>query len=255
MKKGKQDLAAQKKGKKPYRDGQFETVKFISRRKDYYAGLEHIFKMGYSEIDYLHHFPAFVGHMTLMRYLSLYEMYKKAQGICGHIAEVGVDVGASSLLFAKLVQIFESEALTMVHGFDWFKGYKATKEDTLLRDRWPSEKEERVRELVRLQKLDHILKIHNVDVTKDIDAFFEKHSHLQFKLVYLDSGTYPVTSSAIKAFWPRVVPGGFMIFDQFNNEVAPGETRAVSELLPNLRIETINNMWFPNAFVQKPFIR
>lgn len=44
-----------------------------------------------------------------------------------------------------------------------------------------------------------------------------------------------------------------MIFDQYNNEVAPGETRAVQELLPDLKVQTIPNSWFPNAYVQKPF--
>src|SRR5436305_1150170 len=120
--------------KKPYRDGEFETVKFVGRRKDYYAGFEQMLQLGYSPADYLHHFPAFVGHMTLWKALTLYELYKKTLGICGHIAEVGVYKGAGSLLFAKLIQIFEPEALTLVHGFDWFRGMKPTKEDALQND-------------------------------------------------------------------------------------------------------------------------
>jgi len=247
-------MTKSKIAKKPYRDGQFETVKFAARRKDYYEGEETIFQMGYEPSDFLHYFPAFVGHMTLWKALTLYELYKKTSGLCGHIAEVGVHKGTSSLLFAKLVQIFEPEALTLVHGFDWFRGTSATQEDLLLNNFNDAEDEERVRKLVRLQKLDHILKIHNLDVSKDIDGFFDQYPHIRFRLAYLDSGTYPVVASAIKAFWPRMVPGGLMIFDQYNNEVAPGETRAVSELLPNLKIETIPNSWFPNAFVQKPFI-
>ncbi|MFW0778038.1 MAG: class I SAM-dependent methyltransferase [Rickettsiales bacterium] len=242
------------KNKKPYMDGKFETVKFAHRREDFYAGIERMFEMGYKQTDFLHYFPAFVGKMTLWKALTLYEFYKKTQGVCGHIAEVGVHMGPSSILFAKLVDLFEPEALTMVHGFDWFKGTKSGKEDVLINDNLDAESEERVQELVRIQKLDHILKIHNLDVTKEMDNFFEEHPHLRFKIAYLDSGTYPVVSAAIKAFWPRMVPGGIMIFDQFNNEVSPGETRAVSELLPDYKIETIPGSWFPNAYVVKPFI-
>lgn len=239
---------------RPYTSHEFETAKHASRRAEYFASLDRIFSMGYSNADFLHHFPAFVGNLTLIRYLTLYEMYKKAEGLAGHIAEVGVDVGASSLLFAKLVQSFEPDALTMVHGFDWFKGYQPTSEDVLLKEGYASS-EDRLRELVALQKLDHILKIHNVDVSKDMDAFFLAHPHLRFKLVFLDCGTYPVAAGAIKSFWPRLIPGGYMLLGQFNNEVAPGEVRAVSDLLPDMKVETIKNSWYPNAFIQKPFAR
>jgi methyltransferase family protein len=238
--------------KKVYNDGEFESVKFKHRRQGYVEGLEKMLSLGYSEVDLLHHFPAFVGHMTLWKAFTLYELYKKTLGICGHIAEVGVDKAASTLLFAKLTQIFEPEALTLVHGFDWFRGVKITAEEKLINESTQGESEERVRALVAAQKLDHIVKIHNVDVANEIEGFFEEHSHLRFKLVYLDCGLYPVVASAIKAFWPRLVPGGLMVFDQYSNELAPGEARALDELLPGMKIETIPNSWFPNAFVQKP---
>ena len=70
----------------------------------------------------MEHFPAYVGHMALNRVLTIYELYKMSLGLAGHIADVGVYRGASSLLFAKLIKIFESESLTLCHGFDWFEG-------------------------------------------------------------------------------------------------------------------------------------
>lgn len=249
----KKTLELQLSDKKPYHDGEFESIKFSHRRKDYYEGLEAIFNLGYTPSDYLHHFPAFVGQMTLWKALTLYELYKKTLGLCGHIAEVGVDKGFSSLLFAKLTQIFEPESLTLVHGFDLFKKFSGEGEVKLLKESLQAEDEQRVRALVKAQQLDHVLKIHALDVAKDMDGFFAQHDHLRFRLVYLDCGLYPVVSAAIKAFWPRIVPGGLMVFDQYNHELAPGEARAVDELLPGLKVETIPNAWFPNAFVQKPF--
>jgi hypothetical protein len=250
----KKNLSQQNEEKKPYTYGQFESVKFQHRREDYYNGLEQILSMGYSPQDYMQYFPAFVGHMTLGRFLTLYELYKKTQNICGHIAEVGVDMGTSSLFFTKLIQLYEPEALTLVHGFDWFQGMAPTAEDMLVKAA-QGESEARVRKLVTAQKLDHILKIHNLDVSKDIEDFFGQHPHMRFRMVYLDAGVYPVVSAAIKAFWPRLVPGGIMIFDQYNNELSPGEARAVSEYLPDMKIETLQNAWYPNAFVVKPYAR
>src|SRR5438270_5666303 len=110
--------------------GQLESQKFSHRKDDYYRGLEQIRNLGYSFEDLLHHFPAFVGHMTIARFLCLYEAYKATLGLAGHIAEVGVFRGSSTLLFAKLTQLFEPESLTQVHGFDWFKGNQPSSGET-----------------------------------------------------------------------------------------------------------------------------
>src|SRR5262249_13795420 len=192
-----------------------------------------------------------VGHVTLWRVLTLYELYKKTLGLPGHIADVGVHKGASALLFTKFLQIFEPEALTMVHGFDWFRGMEGGTDNSLYIAGEVREDETRLRRLVDLQGLQNELKLHNLDLVTQLDDFFTNHAHLRFKLVFIDCGTYDVAASAIRNFWPRLLPGGLMIFDEFNNELAPGETRAVAELLPNEKIETIPNSWRPNAFVQK----
>ncbi|MBY0406132.1 MAG: class I SAM-dependent methyltransferase, partial [Rickettsiales bacterium] len=85
--------------------------------------------------------------------------------------------------------------------------------------------------------------------------FFDQARHLRFKLVFLDCGVYPVVAAAINAFWPRIVPGGILVLDQYGLEVGPGETRAVDEFLPNLKIETIPGAWMPTAYIQKPYER
>ena len=75
--------------------------------------------MNFTQDEIIEDFPRFSGHMSIGRYLTLYELYKKTEGIAGHIAEVGTYKGSSLLWFTKLVQIYESESLTQVHGFDW----------------------------------------------------------------------------------------------------------------------------------------
>lgn len=236
---------------KSHIDGTLETVKFAGRRADY---VEYLAKLALFEVnstDLLHHFPAYVGHMTLNRFLTLYELYKSVLGIAGHIAEVGVYKGAGSLFFGKLIQIFEPESLTMVHGFDNFEGTAAVPENPLQVGGGNLSDEGKLRELIALQKMDSMVKVHKMNAEKDWDVFFASHYHLQFKLIFLDSGTYAVTAASIKALWPRLIPGGVIIFDQYNHEVAPGETRAVNEMLPHEKIETIPNSWMPNAFIRK----
>ncbi len=236
---------------KSHIEGTLETVKFSKRRKEYHENLVKIMELGYSKEDLIHYFPSFVGTQTLNRCFTLYELYKRTLGIAGHIAEIGVHKGFGSMLFGKLVQLNEPESLTMVHGYDHFCGIDVSTDSPLQVPGGDASNEGMLRELIRLQNLDGVVKVHNLDATKDFPDFFEKYSHLQFKLVFIDSGTYDITSASIANFWPRLSVGGIMIFDQYNNEVAPGETRAVKELLPNEKIEALQDSWMPSAFVVK----
>ena len=213
--------------------------------------------MGFTFYDYIHQNPAFAGHMNLSRFLALYETYKQTLGLAGHIAEVGVWKASSLLYFAKLTQIFEPESLTLVYGFDWFRGTVPGPDEMTPRVRslWkesPSSEEENrprtdeeaedmyrmIKRLIALQNLDHIVHLHKLDVTKELDSFFREHPYIQFKIVFLDAGTYEVTKACLPHFWPRLNPRGVMILDQLNNEIAPGETRAVREFLPDMPIHS-----------------
>lgn len=231
--------------------GRYETMKFDARRGRYRDGLNTLFSLGFSDEDYLHHFPAFVGHLTLARFLALYEAYKMTLGVAGHIAEIGVFKGAGSLLFAKLAQIFEPHSLTLVHGFDWFRGMQAAEGETRIPKGHASESKERLLELIRCQGLDNILHIHDLDVTCELDRFFDDNAHIQFKLVFLDCGTYEASKGALRHFWPRLTVGGVLVLDEFNHELSPGETRAVREILPDAEIKTFPFAWMPTAYVVK----
>ncbi|MBV8856076.1 MAG: class I SAM-dependent methyltransferase [Acidobacteria bacterium] len=232
---------------------EYETRKFAERKEPYYEGLKEVLSLGYSAEDLIHHFPSFVGHMTLSRFLVLYELYKMTLGVAGHIAEAGVYKGAGTLLFAKLTQIFEGESLTLVHGFDWFEGMDPSAEE---RDEAgvSSYKEDylRLMRLIKAQKLDHLVHIHKLDLKEELADFFEKHQSLQFKLVFLDAGQYDVVKSCLINFWPRLTSGGVLVLDQFNHEHAPGEARAIREVLPDAQLRTFPFGWMPTAYVVKP---
>ena len=234
-----------------YNDGKFETRKFAGRRAPYYAGLAELLALGYSKEDLIHHFPSFVGHMTLSRFIALYELYKMTLGVAGHIAECGVYRASGTLSLAKLVRIFEPESLTLVHGFDWFQGTKPTAEEPNVCEGSYKEDYDRVLRLVRAQGLENLVHIHKLDLTTELDGFFEQNAYMQFKLVLLDAGQYDIVKACIRNFWPRLTSGGIMVFDQFNHELSPGETRAIKEFLPDAKIRTFPWGWMPTAYVVK----
>lgn len=235
--------------------GTLEAQKFDYRRKQYYEYLDYLKENipggGVNEI--LEHFTAYVGHMSLHRVFTIYELYKKTLGMAGHIADVGVYKGASSLLFAKLIKIFESEALTMCHGFDWFKGTGelSSVDSKLVEEGSYRADYEELKLLIEKQGFDNIFKIHKLNLLTDLDIFFKENAHLRFKLVMMDAGIYDVMKVAIPFFWERLNCGGIMIFDQYSCQFAPGETLAIHELLPNVEVHTISNSWMPNAYIIK----
>ncbi len=232
--------------------GSLESVKFNHRRDDYYKYVEYLKNQDIPLEDYLHDFTAYIGHMSLNRLLTIYELYKKTLGMAGHIADVGVYKGASSLLFAKLIKNFESEALTLCHGFDWFQGTHIGENDSsLVADGGYKTEYESVLELIKMQQMDNILKIHKLDLTKDLPDFFDKNKHLRFKLIMMDAGTYEVMDAAIPLFYERLIPGGIMIFDQYSHEFSPGEAMMLHKHIPHAKVMTIPNSWMPNAYVVK----
>jgi hypothetical protein len=231
--------------------GIYEYKKFQNRREEYYAGLEKIKELDYAFEDLLHHFPSFVGHMTLSRFLGLYELYKMTLGVAGHIGEIGVYKGASMLFFAKLVQIFESESLTQVHGFDWFEGTGSDVIESKVEVGTYKEDFERIVKLIQAQSLSDLAFIHKMDVTKDLKPFLERYPHLQFKIIFLDAGMYNVVSTVLPLLWDRLTTGGILILDQYNHELSPGETLAVREYLPNAKVRNLPNIWMPSGYIIK----
>lgn len=231
----------------------FEGTKDTALGMPSEAAIDKYRQLAYAPEDLYEHFPCFVGAKTIGRFLSLHQCYQMTLGIAGHMAEVGVFRGAVSLFLAKLCLLYEPQTMTQVHGFDWFR--EVTPEETAAIPFGFTyyEPYERIRALIDVQGLQRWVLLHKLDLQTELEGFFKENSHLQFKLVMLDCGhPYELVAASIKEFWPRLSVGGIMIFDQFNHEVAPGETKAVKELLPSdAVIRTFPAGWMPTAYVVK----
>jgi hypothetical protein len=224
--------------------------KFSEPSARYHAMMKEIVAMNIPALDLIHHNPIFAGHANISRFLALYDIYKRTLGINGHIAEVGVWKGASFFLLAKLCEIFEPHSYTEVRGFDWFKGMAVEAIDHGIKDGAYATSEAQVRKMIDLQNLGHVAKLVNLDVTKDLPAYFEQNRE-RYRLVVLDAGTYQCVKAAAPAFWKQLTPGGIMVFDQYNDPRTPGETLAVAETLPDATIETFPWTRTPTAFAVK----
>ena len=235
-----------------YIDGTMETRRLANRRDAYWKGIEEILQMGIAPSDLIHHAPAFAGHINLARFLALYEAYKMTLQLAGHIAEAGIWKGTCTIFFAKLTRMFEPDSNTLVHGFDWFKGARPQGDEAkLVEQGLYTAPFEWVAKLVSVQGLGDVIRLHNLDLEQDLPEFFAVHPHLQFKLLFLDCGLYKVVRACLENFWPRLIPGGVLVLDNFNHETSPGETRAVRELLPGKSIRSFGFAHQPTAYLIK----
>jgi len=227
------------------------TKKFKDIDKTFHDNINKIIKMDIPPIDLIHHFPVFVGHVNLAKYLFIYDLYKKCYKLAGDIADVGTWKGSSFLFCSKLVKLFEPYSYTQVHAFDWFQGMKPKENDNPnLEGRYTCDYESLI-ELVDLQDLNNIAEIHKLDLSKELDLFFKNNPHLRFKMIYIDCGIENVIKESLKFFWPRLTKGGILMMDHYNLDISPEESKHTDQIIGDNLIKKFPFSRHPTAYIIK----
>jgi len=226
----------------------FFNQRFGEINKKFHSNIDKMQELDISKVDFIHQFPCFCGHSGLARFLSLYEAFKRVEGLSGHYADVGTYKGASFLLIAKLVRIFEPYSSSMVHAFDWFQGMNPELGDK------PSNylgSFELLCELVKLQELSDIAVINKVDLEKDLEYLLDssRYKGIRFKYVYMDCGVRAVLENTIPRFYDRMVKSGIMLFDHYSLGVNC-ETRIIDKYVRE-KIQTFPYTRQPTGYIIK----
>ena len=206
----------------------------------------------------LENFPKYVRRQHLKRFLAMYELFKLALPVKGSVVECGVFRGFGLMSWAKLSTILEPENLTRrIYGFDTFAGFPSVANEdnskftkTKVGDlRAPSYEELKalIEQYDRDRFLGHIPKVELVkgDIAKTAPAFVDSHPHLVVSLLFIDCDLFEPTAAALKAFFPRMPKGAILAFDELDNPIWPGETRAVLETIGLRKLELRRLEWDP----------
>ena len=203
----------------------------------------------------MENFPKYVRRQNLTRFLVLYEIFKKVLEIKGSVVECGVNQGFGIMSWAKFSAILEPVNLTRrIYGFDTFEGFPSVSNQD--RSRASSHVQpgdlaaDAQEELIGLSEihdstrfLGHVPKVELVkgDAVETIPRFVEEHPHLLVSLLFLDFDLYEPTRVALEHFVPRMPKGAIVAFDELDNPLWPGETRAMLEFTEQrrLRIERL----------------
>lgn len=191
-------------------------------------------------------FPRHVRRQDIARFVVRYELFKLALHTNGSIVECGVFSGAGLFSWMHCSSILEPYNHTRrVIGFDTFSGFPGVHEEdmksggsehlhsgALATTATIKDEIERLAALHDLNRpIGHIPKVELVagDACKTIAPYIDRNPHLLISLLYLDFDLYAPTKTALEHFFPRVVKGGIIAFDELNCPEFPGETSAFLE--------------------------
>ena len=197
----------------------------------------------------LHNFTRYVRRQDLTRLLVRYELFKRILAIKGSIVECGVFHGFGLMSWLNLSAVLEPVNLTRrIYGFDTFKGFPIPSVQDNSDSAQHSTGELRAdskAELLRLiglhdrnRYLGHVPKVELIegDATQTIPRFLNHHPHVVVSLLFLDFDLYQPTKTAIECFLPRMPKGAIIAFDELDNPLWPGETRAMLDSLELRRL-------------------
>lgn len=74
----------------------------------------------------------------------------------------------------------------------------------------------------------------------------------KFSFIYLDGDMYQSTKDGLNFFYPRLVPGGIIILDDYESPKWTGVKKAVQEFAGSHDLEVIQTAWWQCAIIKPP---
>lgn len=186
----------------------------------------------------------YARRMYFSKTLIHWEIYKKVAKIPGDVVECGVFKGESLFNWARFMEMLNTgDRSKRVIAFDHFQGLQGLTENDTSDGRadsreggWnPSHFKDTLFDLIDLFHEDSFvpkaprIEIVEGDIRETAKARIEKELGLRIALLHLDCDLYEPTLAALEAFYPRVVTGGIVLFDEYGMAPWPGESRAFED--------------------------
>lgn len=156
------------------------------------------------------------------RLFPIWQFARQARVLPGAMAQVGVFRGGS----ARLIAYAKEGNGTKFYLFDTFQGMPEVDPKIDLHKKGD----------FKDTSLESVKKIFSD--TKDVifcPGFFPQTSdparNEKFSFVYIDVDIYQSVIDSLNFFYPRMLPGGFMIFDDYKGKNTPGVKKALDEFL------------------------
>ena len=209
--------------------------------------------------DYENGFYWFSAKSRLNKVLAHYELYKKIVDIPGHIFELGVYKGASLVRFATFRDALENDYSRKIVGFDAFGEFPTdklqVKDDLEFIESFEGASgygldDDEVANILRAKGFENFNLIKG-NVFDTLPEYLSENPETRIALLHLDMDVKEPTDFALDLLYERVVPGGIIVFDDYN--AVAGETISVDKFVSkhHLKLEKLPFYNVP-TFVTKP---
>ena len=205
----------------------------------------------------------------LGKMLHRYNFFKDTINIPGDIVEIGVFKGSGVATFTKFIEIFAPNSNKKVIGFDIFS--KDLSEKILDKDGALGKESMQVvyskvneNELTLScvkTRLDN-MNINNKyilvegDVEDTLPKFLVDNPGFRISLLYIDVDLERPTYNALKYLWNRILPGGAIVFDEYEYHKF-SESTGVEKFLKefNLDYNLVSTNWLaPTSYMIKKYL-
>jgi hypothetical protein len=202
---------------------------------------------------------------VLGKMLHRFEYFNKIKDLPGDIIEIGVFKGSGIATFSKFLEIYCPNSNKKVVGFDIFQ----KNSDEILRKDIELDKNNmntvysRVKkDELTLESVEERLTNMNIhkkyslvegDVEETLPVFLEKNPGLRISLLYIDCDIERPTYYSLKYLWDRILPGGIVLFDEYEYH-SFSESNGVDRFLKENNIKynlKSTNFMCPTAYLIK----
>lgn len=203
---------------------------------------------------------------VLGKLLHRHDFFNKTRHLPGDIVEVGVFKGSGVASFSKMIEIYCPNSIKKIVGFDIFDPELSC--EVLTKDT-DIDKDSMNQVYSRVDKNDRTLnsvsnRLNNVsssgnfllvegDVEITLPKFIENNPGQRISLLYIDVDIERPSYIALKYLWDKVVPGGIIVFDEYEYHKFT-ESCGVDKFLKERNIEynLITTNWLsPTCYIQK----
>jgi hypothetical protein len=205
----------------------------------------------------------------LGKMLHRYNFFKDTINIPGDIVEIGVFKGSGVATFTKFIEIFAPNSNKKVIGFDIFS--KVQSEAILDKDGALGKESMQV---VYSKVNENELTLSNVktrldnmninnkyilvegDVEDTLPKFLVDNPGFRISLLYIDVDLERPTYNALKYLWNRILPGGAIVFDEYEYHKF-SESTGVEKFLKefNLDYNLVSTNWLaPTSYMIKKYL-
>lgn len=183
------------------------------------------------------------------RKFVLWSMARNTCDLPGDTAECGVLDGASSYLICSARQGCKP---FLHHAFDSFEGLSPPEPADLpsspMAFRWSSGDLSVTLEEA-MSKLDRFDNIHYYKGW--IPGRFEEVAQHRFSFVHIDVDLYQPTRDSIEFFYPRLVPGGILLCDDYGYHTCPGARKAFDDFAVEIPERSVIHLPTGQGFIIK----